>query len=252
VSKYSFNGENDENSSCWIRVSNPWAGKKWGAIALPRIGHEVIVDFLEGDPDQPIITGRVYNGDNMPPYDLPANQTQSGMKSRSSKGGNGENFNEIRFEDKKGQEEVFVHAEKDQLNEVENDETTWVGHDRMETVDNDETIHIKHDRMETVDNDETITIGNDRSEDVGNDETVHVKMNRAHNIDNNDRLIVGKELFIDAGDKITLITGAASIVMEKSGKISIVGSDILVDGSGKINIVAKGVTAIKGSSVLTN
>ena len=94
-------GEVDENSSCWIRVSHPWAGKNWGAVAIPRIGQEVIVSFIEGDPDQPIITGRVYNDDNMPPYELPANATQSGVKTRSYKKGSPDNFNELRFEDKK-------------------------------------------------------------------------------------------------------------------------------------------------------
>jgi type VI secretion system secreted protein VgrG len=152
-------GKKDENSSCWVRVSQPWAGKNWGAIHIPRIGQEVIVDFLEGDPDQPIITGRVYNAEQMPPYDLPANKTQSGILTRSSKGGGAGNFNEIRFEDKKGAEQLFIHAEKNQDIEVENDETHWVGHDRTKTIDHDETTHVKHDRTETVDNNETITIG---------------------------------------------------------------------------------------------
>ena len=108
-------GKRDENSSCWMRVSQPWAGKRWGAVAIPRIGQEVIVDFLEGDPDRPIITGRVYNAEQMPPYELPANMTQSGVKSRSSKGGSAANCNELRFEDKKGSEQVLLHAEKDQV-----------------------------------------------------------------------------------------------------------------------------------------
>src|SRR6185503_14582927 len=143
-------GKKDQNSSCWIRVSNPWAGANWGGIAIPRMGQEVVVDFLEGDPDQPIITGRVYNAYQMPPYALPANMTQTGIKSRSSKGGGAANFNEIRFEDKKGSEQVFIHAEKNQDIEVEKDETHWVGQDRKKTIDRDETSHIKHDRTETV------------------------------------------------------------------------------------------------------
>jgi type VI secretion system secreted protein VgrG len=104
-------GEKDENSSCWVRVSQAWAGAKWGGIHIPRIGQEVIVSFLEGDPDRPIITGRVYNADCMPPYALDANKTQSGIKSRSTKGGGPDNFNEIRMEDKKGSEELYLHAE---------------------------------------------------------------------------------------------------------------------------------------------
>ncbi len=105
-------GEYDENSSCFVRVAQIWAGTKWGGMHLPRIGQEVIVDFLEGDPDRPIITGRVYNADNMPPYTLPDNQTQSGIKSRSTKGGSPDNFNELRFEDKKGEEHISMQAER--------------------------------------------------------------------------------------------------------------------------------------------
>ena len=157
-------GKQNENSSCWMRVSHPWAGKNWGMIAIPRIGQEVIVDFLEGDPDQPIITGRVYNAEQMPPWELPANKTQTGVLTRSSLGGTAANANAIRFEDKKGEEQLWIHAEKNQDIEVENDETHWVGHDRTKTIDNDETTHVKHDRTETVDNNETITIGVDRTE----------------------------------------------------------------------------------------
>lgn len=142
-------GKNDDKSSCWVRVSSNWAGKQWGFIQIPRIGQEVVVDFLEGDPDRPMIVGRVYNGEQMPPYDLPANMTQSGVKTRSSKGGAAADFNEIRFEDKKGSEQLFVHAQKDYVVEVE--------HDRMLTVDNDETIVITGKRTETVTKDETIT-----------------------------------------------------------------------------------------------
>ena len=136
-------------------------------IHIPRIGQEVVVAFVEGDPDRPIIVGSVYNAEQMPPYDLPANMTQSGIKSRSSKGGTPANFNEIRFEDKKGSEQLFIHAEKNQDIEVENDETHWVGHDRKKTIDHDETTHVKHDRTETVDNNETITIHGNRTEDGG-------------------------------------------------------------------------------------
>ena len=129
------NGKQNETSSCWIRVATPIAGKQWGWVSLPRMGQEVVVSFLEGNPDRPLITGSVYNALQMPPYALPANQTQSGLKSRSSKEGNADNFNEFRFEDKKGSEQVYLHAEKNQDIEVEHDETHWVGHDRSKTVD---------------------------------------------------------------------------------------------------------------------
>src|SRR5262249_46609799 len=104
-------GKNDENSSCWVRVASTWAGKQWGAIHIPRIGQEVVVDFLEGDPDQPIVVGSVYNAQQMPPFALPANKTQSGIQTRSSLGGGGANFNQIRFEDKAGSEQLHIHAE---------------------------------------------------------------------------------------------------------------------------------------------
>src|SRR5262249_33991283 len=127
-------GQKNENSSCWIRVSQPWAGQNWGAIWIPRIGQEVVVSFLEGDPDRPIITGRVYNADQMPPYTLPDNQTQGGVKSRSSKGGGSSNFNEIRFEDKKGREDLLIHAELTMHNSVEASQFITVGGDRHITT----------------------------------------------------------------------------------------------------------------------
>ena len=184
-------GKSNENSSCWIRVSSPWAGKTWGTISTPRIGQEVVVAFLEGDPDQPIIVGRVYNAEQMPPYDLPANKTQSGTKSRSSMGGGPANFNEIRLEDKTGSEQLFIHAEKNQDIEVEHDETHWVGHDRTKTIDHDETSHIKHDRTETVDNNETITVHGNRTETVDKNETITIHQNRTETVDANETITIG-------------------------------------------------------------
>ena len=135
-------GQNDANSSCWVRVATPWAGKQWGMIHLPRIGQEVVIDFLEGDPDNPIIVGSVYNADQMPPYKLPDHKTQSGLKTRSSLKGGDANFNELRFEDKKGSEDVYFHAEKDFHRVVEHDDDLKVG--------NDQTIEIKNNRTEKV------------------------------------------------------------------------------------------------------
>jgi len=127
-------GKKDENSSCWVRVAQVWAGKNWGAIHIPRMGQEVIIEFLEGDPDEPIITGRVYNAEAMPPYGLPGNATQSGIKSRRSKGGTPNNFNEIRMEDKKGEEELFIQAEKNQTVNVKHNQSISVGGDRSVSV----------------------------------------------------------------------------------------------------------------------
>lgn len=205
-------GKQDDTSSCWMRVAQVWAGKQWGAMHIPRVGQEVIVSFLEGDPDMPIITGRVYNGDSMPPWELPANKTQSGIKSRSSKGGAPANFNEIRFEDKKGSEQLFVHAEKNQDVEVENDETHWVGHDRTKTVDHDETVHVKHDRTETVDNNETITIGVNRTESVGSNETITIGSNRSISVGANETATVAQQRTHTVGINETIAIGAAQEV----------------------------------------
>ncbi|WP_435496272.1 type VI secretion system Vgr family protein [Variovorax sp. RB3P1] len=180
----------DENSSCWVRVSSPWAGTNFGGIQIPRIGQEVIVDFEHGDPDRPIVTGRVYNADNMPPWPLPDNATQSGLLTRSSEGASDAKANALRFEDKKGAEQLWLHAERNQDIEVENDETHWVGRDRSKTVDRDETVHVKHDRTETVGHDETITVHNDRTETVDGNETIAIHKNRTETVDLDETITV--------------------------------------------------------------
>ncbi len=209
-------GQKNENSSCWMRVSHPWAGKNWGMVSIPRIGQEVIVDFLEGDPDQPIITGRVYNAEQMPPWDLPANMTQTGVLTRSTKGGSGANANAIRFEDKKGDEQLWIHAEKNQDIEVEHDETHWVGNDRTKTVDHDETSHIKHDRTETVDNNETITIGVNRSEKVGNNETIVIGVNRTETVGSNESITIGSNRTITVGASET-----ATVALQRTHSVGV-------------------------------
>ncbi len=141
-------GKKDENSSCWIRVGQLWAGAQWGAVFIPRIGQEVIVAFLEGNPDRPLVIGCVYHQSNQPPLDLPGEKTRSTVKSDSTIGGGG--FNEIRFEDKKGQEEVYVHAEKDQTIEVGNDENHTVNHDRTITIMNNSTKTVQGKQDTTV------------------------------------------------------------------------------------------------------
>ena len=183
-------GKQDEQSSCWVRVAHQWAGKNWGMINLPRIGQEVIVTFLEGDPDRPIITGRVYNGDSMPPYGLPGSATQSGLKSRSSKGGSDANFNEIRFEDLMGSELLTVHAEKDHDISVENDETHTVGHDRKKAVTHDEQHDVGHDRTRTVGNNESVAVGVNRSKTVGNNEDIQIGSNRSAAVGANEAIAI--------------------------------------------------------------
>jgi type VI secretion system secreted protein VgrG len=167
-------GMSDERSSCWVRVAQLWAGSGWGGIHIPRVGQEVIVDFLEGDPDRPIITGRVYNADNMPPYALPANKTQSGIKSRSTQGGAPSNFNEIRFEDKKGSEELHIQAEKDQ------------------------TTHVKHNQSISVDADRSISVGGNESTSVTGTRTETITKKHTETIHG------GREANVDQGDKLTV------------------------------------------------
>ncbi|HLZ96915.1 MAG TPA: type VI secretion system tip protein TssI/VgrG [Steroidobacteraceae bacterium] len=221
-------GSQDENSSCWMRVAQVWAGRNWGAIHTPRIGQEVLVSFLEGDPDRPIITGRVYNADLMPPYALPADKTQSGVKSRSSPNGDTDNFNEIRFEDKKGSELLNVQAEKDFNSLVKNDETT----------------EVKHDRTDKVGNNETVTIEVDQSTTIKGQETRKVSKDRTTNVDGTEKLTVGKDQKIDVGaafelvaaDQISLTTGQSSLVMKKDGTIELKGMTITIEGTQTVTV----------------
>ena len=214
-------GKQDENSSCFVRVSSVWAGSNWGFIQIPRIGQEVIVDFLEGDPDQPLITGRVYNAEQMPPYSLPDNATQSGWKSNSSPGGGG--FNEMRFEDKKGEEEVYFQAEKDHNELIKNDETRTIGHDFKEDVGNDATQSIGHDRTESVDNDKSVTVGNNRTVHIGVDDTETVGNNRKLTVgaDENIKVVGSSTEEIDMNHFQTV--GLAQKILVKAGRMDQVG-----------------------------
>ena len=184
-------GAYDEKSSAWVRVASTWAGSNFGFVAIPRIGQEVLVQFLDGNPDRPLITGRVYNQDNMPPWDLPANKTQTGLLSRSSQGGGYENANALRFEDKKGQEEVWLHAEKDQRIEVENCESHSVGVDRSKSIGHNETVSVGNNRSESVGVDETINIGNNRTETVGTNETISIGANRTETVGAAESVTIG-------------------------------------------------------------
>ena len=184
-------GQKNEKSSCMVRVAQAWAGKNFGAMFIPRVGHEVIVDFLEGDPDQPIITGCVYNGENLPPWKLPDHATQSGVLTRSSKGGVVANANMIRFEDKKGSEQLAVHAERNLDTSVEADETHTVGHDRRKTIGHDEISDIKNDRTKTVGVNEKTTIGSNRVELVGANETIRIGADRSESVGANEKVTIG-------------------------------------------------------------
>ncbi|NTV94546.1 MAG: type VI secretion system tip protein VgrG [Thiobacillus sp.] len=248
-------GQMDENSSCWIRVSQPWAGKSWGAVALPRIGQEVIVSFLEGDPDWPIITGRVYNADQMPPYALPANQTQTGIKSRSSPGGGTDNFNEIRFEDKKGEELVYVHAERNLTTMVEQAEARTVGASRSTSIQKDETLVIKEgNRSETLEkgNDSlTVSKGNVAvGVTEGNVGMTVDQGNVSHEAPAGLYSVKAKEILLEATSKITLKIGGSTLVMEP-GKVDLKSPQIKVNGDTMVEVKAGATLTAEAGALLT-
>ncbi|EHS4319889.1 type VI secretion system tip protein VgrG [Escherichia coli] len=205
-------GKNDENSSCWVRVSYPWAGKGFGGIQIPRIGQEVLVDFKNGDPDLPIIVGRTYNQDTMPPWGLPGAATQSGFYSHTI-GGGPTNANALRFEDKPGGEEVWLHAEKDQRIEVNNNESHWVGNNRLKVIDKTETAIIGEERSLTVQMDDTSLAGQNK--------TIQAVQN----------------LRLAAGDSIILSCGNTILQMTSDGIFNITckNFNITATENGKIN-----------------
>ncbi|RAU17537.1 hypothetical protein DN062_12665 [Nitrincola tibetensis] len=265
-------GQNNENSSCWVRVSHQWAGKNWGSIYIPRIGQEVIVDFYDGNPDRPIITGRVYNAEQMPPNSLPANKTRSTIRSKTHKG---KGFNEFSFEDSAGNEEIYLHAQKDHNTVILNDEMHQIGHNRSKSVGNDQT--------ESIENNKTINVGNDHQESIGQDaqysigRDVHYSVGRTqHEQYAKDRIenvgnilkqgIHGDHLYqagrnfdgqvsgaykLDVGSKITTNTGVHHLMAFERFIISGPAGRIILDGSGITleapNIRLKGAVSMGGS-----
>ena len=253
-------GKKDENSSCWLRVAQVWAGKGWGGIAIPRLGQEVIVEFLEADPDRPIVTGSVYNGEQTPPYELQKHKTQSGFKTRSTKSGSANNYNEIRFEDQKGEEELHLQAEKDHTITVKNDRTLKVGHDesteiendRREKVGNDETGEIAENQTWSIGNDQTLTVGGKRTISVKDDDSLKVSASRKVDVAKDISVEAGKKITIEAGDTLVLQAGKSKITLKKDGAIQIEGKDLTLKGSGKIDAKASGALTLKGSKVTAN
>lgn len=208
-------GKRDQNSSCWIRVSQPWAGKGWGAVSIPRIGQEVVVDFLEGNPDRPIITGRVYNAEQMPPYALPSGGNMMGFKSDSTPGGGG--YNEIVICDGKAGEEVRIHAQKNYNTKVLNNETHVVRNHRY--------TEIKHgDTYVNKEGDRTTTI-----EKGGDSLTINLG-GHSTSVPNGEYKIDAKTTIINSTEKVTLVCGASSITLEP-GKITISSPEVQVLGT---------------------
>lgn len=230
-------GKKDENSSCWIRVSQAWAGGSWGGICIPRIGQEVIVDFLEGDPDRPIITGRVYNAKQMPPYGLPSGMVISGMKSNSTKGGGG--YNEMYLDDTKGKELINIHAQYDM--------TTTVLHNDTQTVENDRKITVHGTHTEDITKATTIHVTEGPLEHKVLKNTADYYVNKAvtEKFDDTQTTTVKNQIKIEstaaniheeAATEIFLRTGSSSIKMLSDGTIEIKGVKILIEGSQEVKI----------------
>ncbi|WP_174866833.1 type VI secretion system Vgr family protein [Pectobacterium polaris] len=219
-------GASDDQSSCWVRVSQGWAGGQYGLIAIPRIGHEVIVSFLEGDPDQPIVTGRTFHATNPSPYPLPANKTRTSLRTSTHKGAG---FNELRFEDQAGQEEVFIHAQKDMNTVVLNNRSTGVGVDHAENVGRDQISVIgRHQILNVVENQGT---------EIQGAQKVIIGAGRETEVTMNEKLTVtGNITITSTGGNIELTTGAGSLTIYQNGNIDIKGVKVNVIGSERIDL----------------
>ena len=226
-------GGKDENSSCWVRVAQAWAGPGWGAFTLPRIGQEVVVSFLDGDPDRPLVTGCVYNGTNAPPYALPDAQTRTTLKSSSSPGGNG--FNELRFEDKAGEEEVWLQAQKDL--------TIAVGNARAVTVaEADDTLEVsKGNRSVTVaTGNETLTVAGTRAVKVTGAET--------HTSEADHTLKVGGNLTIEVAGNIT-IKASGALSLEAATSLALkAGTSLAIEAGTALSLEGGTTMALKGAA----
>jgi type VI secretion system secreted protein VgrG len=218
----------DEHSSCWVRVSQGWAGSQYGMIAIPRIGHEVIVSFLNGDPDQPIVTGRTYHATNTAPYTLPDNKTKTVLRTETHQG---QGYNELSFEDQAGSEQIYLHAQKDFDGLIENDHIRVIKHDKHLTVENDRFTQIKNNQHLTVGGESRTKIALDQSIEIGGslhqkvaDKTIFDSGNEVH-------LKAGNKLVLDAGSKLT-IKAAGSFIKVDAGGVHVVGSAINLNSGG--------------------
>jgi type VI secretion system secreted protein VgrG len=220
----------DENSSCWVRVSQPWSSKGWGALFLPRIGHEVIVEFLEGDPDRPIIVGRVNNGDATSPWPLPAEKTRSGFRTRTCKGGSS-NFNELSFDDKQGAEEMFIQAERDQVVRVKHDRIEDIGNESHVTVQKDAFIHLKADLNETIKGDHNAKADGSVSLKIGQDWQAKAGAKVAVDAGNEIHLKAGMKVVIEAGMSLSLKVGGNFITIDAGG-VYIKGALVQINSGG--------------------
>ncbi|EKK7715446.1 type VI secretion system Vgr family protein [Cronobacter dublinensis] len=234
----------DDTSSGWVRVSSAWAGQGFGGVQIPRVGDEVVVDFINGDPDRPLITGRVYNEASMPPWALPAAATQMGFLSRS-KDGSPDNANALRFEDKAGAEQVWLHAERNMDTEVENDETHSVGSNRTKTIGANETTTVKKNRTETVVENETITVHQNRTETVDGNETITVHSNRTETVDQNETVRIGQ-------NQSVTVNGAQTLRVDKTKTETIALASMLNVGLAQNTNIGAAYVLNVGAGWMTN
>ncbi|MCY1060958.1 type VI secretion system tip protein TssI/VgrG [Nannocystis sp. SCPEA4] len=238
----------DDTASCWIRVAQKWAGPSWGAVFIPRVGMEVIVEFLDGDPDRPVVTGCVYNGQNRPPYDLPLEKTKSTIKSETSPGGGGSN--EIRFEDAAGAEEIFIHGQQDMNTDVIRDTSRKSGRDDTSSIGRHQTDDVGVDRKSNVGNNETLSVGVDQSLTVGNNQTISVGTSQSLSVGVNQNETVGANQTISVGANQSTTVGG-SMTLTVSGAMSVSGggsASTTVGGSSTTTIGGTNTTSVGGSS----
>ncbi|ELY5944015.1 type VI secretion system tip protein VgrG [Cronobacter turicensis] len=237
-------GKGDDTSSSWVRVSSAWAGQGFGGVQIPRVGDEVVVDFINGDPDRPLITGRVYNEASMPPWALPAAATQMGFLSRS-KDGSPDNANALRFEDKAGEEQVWLHAEKNMDTDIENDETHSVGSNRTKTIGANETTTVKKNRTETVVENETITVHQNRTETVDGNETITIHSNRTETVDQNEEVRIGQ-------NQSVTVNGAQTLRVDKTKTETIALASMLNVGLAQNTNIGAAYVLNVGAGWMTN
>ena len=213
-------GASDDQSSCWVRVSQGWAGGQYGMMAIPRIGHEVVVSFLEGDPDQPIVTGRTFHATNLSPYPLPAGKTRTTLRTQTHKG---VGFNELRFEDEAGKEEIFIHGQKDMNTVVLNNRSTSVNVDHTENIGQDQTVIVQRNQ--------TVSVVQNQVTEVQGDQTIAVSKNLTTLVDDNASLQVKNDIAIQSQEAgILVATAGGYIAIDNEGNISITGNSIVLNG----------------------
>ena len=259
-----FWGPSDAQSSAWVRVSHPWASKGFGMVALPRVGDEVVVDFIDGDPDHPLVTGRVYNAQNMPPYKLAAQKTVTGIRTRSSEGGGEGNFNELRFDDKKGSEYVWFQAEKtyhrlvkeDAFDVVGNDEHVEVKRDRTEKIGRDWQMEVAQHHIEKIGGDAQLEIARDSIASVGSNLDASVGSNMTMSVGANTTVNVGSSLMCTVGASTGLTTATnldvntgAAAALHAGGNLDVhAGGNAAIEAGAKMDLKSGAKTSIEAGA----